>query len=429
MSNFTSSHGASPLLEETPQRSPDEISWVEHSTVVAANLRHSLQPIVASVAGKNARPAVLARNLGIDKTLAARVVRSLRSGDTATFLHEIPAPHGLRIFLDAADKAGVDAGSRARSAECIRDFEVLIGEFPGGRSALDAALAGLSPAVAGRTERNASYSVCKAMASLLGYQADTTLLTIIVRPSEDPLWCDVAYIMGKYKVRRLRNGSPITVFGLRLDLADAGGRIETMDGRTGETDPNAYLLPEYCSRPMPRIKLFPLSRNLHIYALPSDVPAVNEPVTIVAGQVTRRTFRRYRGPENKWGWEAIVPRIPSRTLIFDVFLHEEIALKSPPVVTTALHGLVAGGSRPDDPKFQLDRVDLSSGMEPIEIGAGDVDGGAGESVLPQYDGLMTDAFRMLGTDASRFNGYRCHVRNPIPLVLYTAWLELPDPPA
>lgn len=428
MNNFTSIAGASPLLDETPQRSPDEISWVEHSSVVAANLRQSLQPIVATIAGKNARPAVLARNLGIDKTLAARVVRSLRSGDTATFLHEIPAPHGLRIFLDAADRAGVDAGSRARGAECIREFEVLIGEFPGGRSALDAALAGLSPAVAGRTERNASHSICKAMGSLLGYQADTTLLTIIVRPSaDDPLWCDVAYIMGKYKVRRLRNGSPITVFGIRLDLADAGGRIETMDGRVGETRPDAYLLPAYCSRPIPSMKLFPLSRNLHIYALPSDAPQVNEPVTIVAGQVTRRTFRRYRGPENKWAWEAIVPRIPSRTLIFDVFLHEEIALKSPPVVTTALHGLVAGGSRPDDPKFQLDRVDLSSAMEPLEIGGSEGDG-AIEGVLPRYDGLMTDVFTMLGTDASQFTGHRCHVRNPIPLVLYTAWLELPDGP-
>ncbi len=397
---------------------------MEHSSVVAANLRRSLQPIVASVAGKNARPAVLARNLGIDKTLAARVVRSLRSADTATFLHQIPAPHGLRIFLDAADKAGVDGEVRARGAECIREFEVLIGEFPGGRSALDAALAGLSPAVAGRTERNASYSVCKAMASLLGYQADTTLLTIIVRPSEeDPEWCDVAYIMGKYKVRRLRNGSPITVFGMRLDLTDSGGRIETFDGQPGQTDPAAYLLPRYCSRPMPPMKLFPLSHNLHIYALPSDAPAVNEPVTIVAGQVTRRTFRRFRTPENKWAWEAIVPRIPSRTLVFDVFLHEEIALKSPPVVTTALHGLVAGGTRPDDPKFQLDRVDLTSGMEVLDLAAGDADA---DGAVPRYSGLMNDAFGMLGVEADRFTGYRCHVRNPIPLVLYTAWLELAD---
>lgn len=425
MSHFTSSHGASPLLEH-PERKPDEISWVEQSAVVAANLRRSLQPIVATVAGKNARPAVLARNLGIDKTLAARVVRSLRSVDTATFLHQIPAPHGLRIFLDAADKAGVDADTRARGVECIREFEVLIGEFPGGRSALDAALAGLSPAVADRTERNASHSVCKAMSSLLGYQAETTLLTIIVRPSQtDPEWCDCAYIMGKYKVRRLRNGSPITVFGMRLDLTDEGGRIETFDGRGGQVEPEAYLLPEYCSQPIPRMKLFPLSHNLHIYALPSDEPSVNEPVTIVAGQVTRRTFRRYRTPENKWAWEAIVPRIPSRTLVFDVFVHEDIALKSPPVVTTALHGLVAGGSRPDDPKFQLDRVDLSSGMEVVDIHGPEADA---DGSLPRYGGLMDRALGMLGTDASRFTGYRCHVRNPIPLVLYTAWLELPDRP-
>ena len=87
---------------------------------VSDSLRESMLPIVEALIGASShRPIALARRLQIDKTLTGRILRSVKANDPFEVIHNAPAPHGLRIFLQAAERAGVDSELRAREEESI----------------------------------------------------------------------------------------------------------------------------------------------------------------------------------------------------------------------------------------------------------------------------------------------------------------------
>lgn len=396
----------------------------ERARVIADQLRERLSPIVVDIAGVGMRPAALARGLAIDRTLAARVVRAIRAEDHVTFLNEIPAPGGLRILLDAArERVGDEACDAA--AESVRSFARLIDEFPGGRSALDAAMSGLDDRVLRRNVRSASQAIHKSMASILGYQADAMLTTIIMHPAADGQTADHLYLLGKYGVRRLRASSPITVFGRRGDVTAEerpGYQVETLDGQVEPENGNAYLLTEFCTRPVPPLSLYRTERA-NLYTISENVPAVNTPVSLVAGQIVRSSSVRYSSEGMGYQWESQVPRMPCRVLVNDVFVHEDLFWK-PPVVTATLHTIADGPRRPDAPAFQLDNVDVRPTLAPMGRGLE----GTETPDIPRYAELLTTAFARAGWDASRFVGYRCRVTYPIPLVSVTVWFETPPAP-
>ena len=88
---------------------------------VSDSLRGSMLPIVEVLIGSSShRPIALARRLKIDKTLTGRILRSVKANDPFEVIHNAPAPHGLRIFLQAAEKAGVNPDLRARAEQSGR---------------------------------------------------------------------------------------------------------------------------------------------------------------------------------------------------------------------------------------------------------------------------------------------------------------------
>lgn len=400
---------------------------ISRAAEVAEELRGTLTPIVEECAGAGRRPAVLARTLKIDRTLAARVLRSIRAGDSVQSLHEIPAPGGLRIFLDAAKAAGVDVDWIGRAAKSVRRFEQLIDEFPGGRAALDAALGGFDENVRQRSSRAAAQAIHRSMTSLLGYQADVMLGSVIIQPSQTGDLLDTVYLLGKLGVRRLRASSPITVFGWRgeqLKGAPHTRRVETIDGQVAPENGNAYLLTEFTTRPTPPVSLFH-REHLYLYTLAESVPPLNVPVDLVSAHVVRNNGLRYSSDHASFHWETHTPRFPCKVLLADVFVHEDVFPGRSPALTTRLHSIATGAARPDAPAFQLDNVDLAPAVQSLGMDLG----GVGSRDLPAYRDMLEHVFGHLGWDPSRFRGYRCRIQYPVPLVSVTFWFDLPAPPA
>lgn len=391
---------------------------------VAEELRSTFTPIVVECAGAGRRPAVLARTLRIDRTLAARVLRSIRADDSVQSLHEIPAPGGLRIFLDAAAAAGVDGDQTARAAKSVRRFEQLINEFPGGRAALDAALGGFDEGVRQRGSRAAAQAIHRSMTSLLGYQAEVMLTTVLLQPSESGDCLDAVYLLGKLGVRRLRASSPITVFGWRGEQMPHSRRVETLDGRMEPENGNAYLLTDYCTRPTPAVSLFQ-SDSLYLYTLAENVPPLNTPVNLVSTHVVRNNGRRYASDSATYHWETHTPRFPCKVLLADVLVRDDVFPGRTPVLTTRLHSIASGAARPDAPAFQLDNVDLAPPLTTLSPGLAN----AASRDVPSYRSMLEEVFGRLGWDSSRFRGYRCRIQYPVPLVSVTFWFDLPPAPA
>jgi hypothetical protein len=413
------------MVAKSNETSPHDLkrdTLSERSPQVAQRLRETLGPVVQSCVGVSSRPATLARALDIDRTLAARTLRALRSTESSQFLHEIPAPGGLRIFLHAAAEHGVPKGLIEAAAGAVQLFERLIDEFPGGRVALDAALGGVNAEIRARSARGASQAIHRSMTSLLGYQADVMLATAIIQPSADGKALDTAYILGKCGARRLRASSPITVFGWR---GDAPGtlpeqyRIETIDGLHQPELGSAYLLHDYCTRPTPPLSLFQ-SNDLYLYTLAESIPRVNDPVTLIGAQVVRNAGPRYQTEDTRFHWETHTPRFPCKVLLADVFVRDDAISDRVPTLTTTLHSIATGAPRPDAPAFHLDDVSIDTSLQLLGSGISKT----ASSDIPSYTSLLGTVFGRLGWDADRFRGYRCRLQYPVPLVSLTFWFEL-----
>lgn len=420
-----SSSGSAAVVSSAPVgKGPLDV----RSRTIATGLRDSLEPIVRNLVGTGGRPAALSRGLEIDRTLAARLIRAIRADDTVQVLQEIPAPNGLRIFLDAAERVGVDARLRSKAAEHVARFEQLIDEFPGGRSALDAALAEWDPSMRQRTERAAKQAMHKSMSCLLGYQVDTMLLSIVHQPSENGNALDRLYVMGKYNIRRLRASAPITVFGRqdfpldpkRTDLP----RVENLTGKIAPQDASEFLLPEFCSPNAPKLNLFQ-SEGTSLYTLPEHALPINTPTTFVSAQMVRNAVRRFRTDTISHCTDGLAPRMPAKVMLLDVYVRDDVFPGSSPTFTSTLHGLTKGVERPDNPRYQLDRVDLSIPVESLGMGLANV----ATRDVPRYPELMRTTLESAGWDPSRFRGYRVRVQYPVPLVTVAFWFDLSAGPS
>lgn len=385
---------------------------------VIDEIRNALQLVLSDVAGAAPRASTLARELNIDKTLSARILRALRPPDIASVIYEVPSPEGLRIFLTAASRCGLAEANRDRASRAVRDFERLIGEFPGGRSGLNAAFAGLSPATRDHTERSAKQAIYKSMATLLGFCCDVSLCTFVIRRSpSDPNYIDTAYVLGKFDVRRLRPSRAITMFG-RTNLPAKPGDPDPAAGLTltgsRSDDVRDYLLLDHCSKPLPPLDVVQ-TKNAALNVLPEGVPMVNESVTMVSGQLAHRTAY-IAGGERYPCYEGFTARMPSKVLVMDALVEDGL-FDGPPILGTTLQSISGVPVAPGNSSFNLDEVSLQAPVEPLARGIASMS----HEYVPDYPKLMEQVFAALNWNPSHFSGYRTTVMYPVPVVNLSYW--------
>ncbi len=397
---------------------PSQAGMMDRVRPVLDEIRESLRPVLRESGGPAPRASALARDLAIDKTLSARILRALRPPDITSVIYEVPSPEGLRIFLAAAERVGLSEHTKERAVRAVRDFERLIGEFPGGRSGLNAAFAGLSQATRDHTERAAKQSIFKSMSMLLGFCCDVSLATFVIRRNaQNPDFSDTAYILGKFNVQRLRPSHAITMFGRTLLAATANdpeattGR--TLDGRI-TADITDYLLPDYCSRPLPQMDIVNTTTAV-LNVLPEGVPAVNESVSLVSAQLVNRCSHLASGARYPC-FEGFTPRMPSKILLMDALVEDGL-FDGPPILGTTLHSLNGVPVAPGNPAFNLDEVSLQAPVQNLSKGLHQI----ATPEIPDYSAMIGDVFRSLGWDRSRFVGYRTVVRYPVPVVNLSYW--------
>ncbi len=391
---------------------------------VSSALQSSVLPIVEDLVGQSHRPAVLARRLGIDKTLTGRIMRSVKASDPFEIVHNAPAPYGLRIFLNAAAEAGVDEELRRRAEASVTDFESLIHAFPEGRAALDAAISDYLPEVRQRNERAARQAVYKSMSYLLGYQAEATLQTSILTPTQDGRMVDSTHIGGLVGLRRLRGDAPVNLFGIRRYDAQPGASnwIETLGGLREVHEAKQYLIEEFCDQPIPKLSVRDDAKVLYSVLDAESLP-INAPITLVNGWTTRNASLRYRSPERTHEWHTALVRTPSRVRIQDYFVHEDI-WPGTPDMRSRMHSLAPDPVRSHRAERQHDGLDISTPI--VALGTGIELPELRHSTVPRYREMLRRVFEIAGHDPKRFRTYRCLIVYPVPFVSLTAWFKLPD---
>lgn len=396
-----------------------------HAEMVGATIRSALEEVVLAISGPTPKPSHLIARLGLDKTLAGRIIQIVRTSDPLTALSRSPSPLGLEIFIRAFQGAGDQPELMARLQDAVARFERLLSRFPQGRTGLEAAISGWMPEARELGERAARQSAFKAMSFILGYQSEVTLGCSVLRPSADGKAVDVAYVSGQFGLRRLRVGEPLSIFGTRYyPLPETGfpdPNPRTLDGRSIEEA--SCILAEFCEPRVPRLDVVK-TKDLRLFVLPSDEPGLNEPVSMVIGHYTENSWRRYSAPDRREEWQTTLPRCPTRVFINDTFIHEDVYPGVEPVVTTHIVGVSPLPARERGPSFPLDEVHLSKEAGWFRGGLRNI--GTGD--IPRHAEIIASVFRRLGEDPSKYRTHRLRMNYPVSGIVATRWFRLPENP-
>lgn len=374
---------------------------------VGGDLLSSVRAVIESVSEGVAGPQALARRLGVDKVLTSRVLKATRNLDPMTATHRMPGPDPLRRLVRAAEREGADPGAVADAGRAIDRFEVLIRDRIGDRSLLDAILSSWIPEARREFELRRKQSVFKALSQLKGVQSQTLLATVLLVPSSDGRHIDVVWVNGLIEVHRVRPGVGVKISTRRISGGDDARRPVSIDGEAVETF-DTVLLPEFCSRPAPRLDVHHAGEVVH-YTLGENGFGPGSGADIVFAEANRAELARYlpAGSERKSHFFAEVVT-PAKVLQFDVLVDEQLYTASEPelfVYDTSFEGVASVNDRSRD----LDRLDMLETIEPLGKGLNRFRSGD----VPRYPELLGRVCEGVGVEGSRLRGYRCRVEYPL----------------
>ncbi|MEM9378799.1 MAG: hypothetical protein AAGB93_02540 [Planctomycetota bacterium] len=370
-----------------------------------------------------ARAALLVDRLGLDKTLASKLVRGLRAEEPLRALLELPAPQGLGLAADAAARAGASAPAVLAMREEIERLAHLQDEFPGGRSDLLAILSGWLPETRDKEDRQARQAAFRAMSTITGTRYDALYNAYVYAPSAtDPDVCDTAWIVARLGLRRLRHGPSIRLTSMRADETgtDVPRRL-TLAGQPLDRSPRRLLVPAFCSDPLPGLEVQEATGRFDLVLGPTS-PPLDRAADLALGSLSRGLVPRFRTEDRAWDYTMHTATRPARVLIVDLLVHRDLYDGRPPIATAQL-----GGGTPDlrGPRSeQADQIDLPLEQRTLGNGLSRL----GSSEVPRCQELLTHAFGELGWDPELFRVYRVRVPYPAPTVTILLWLELPEGP-
>lgn len=374
---------------------------------VGERLARTLSEVLEAVPSRPRGPVDLARTLGIDKVLASRLLKASRNRDPMAVTHFIPGPDPLRRVLRAASRRGVPATLIKPAEQAVNDFERLIRHEGGDRGGLDAIISAWLPEARKQFEIRRKQSAYKAMSQLKGASAETSIATVILHPSDDAHKLDVVWIFGLLGLQRLRPGAPVKFASRRNAAVDEPRHPTTLDGEPIEGI-EGLRLDQYCSDPPAPLDVQRHGDVVH-YVLAESTFGPDSATDLVFAEANFQEMDRYIPTgANRKGYVFAEVGTPVRTLLFDVFVHDDVYPGNDPelaIYDTSLDGVASV----NDASRTIDRYDLAESID--ALGRGTPCFRASE--VPFYIDLIRDVFTRVGWDSERFRGYRCRIDYPI----------------
>jgi hypothetical protein len=386
--------GASPSIEKT-------------ISLVGKRLTGAIRAVLDAIPGYPCGPQELARTLGINKDLSGRALNASDKKDPLAALHQMPGPAPLRQLLNAALRKGVAKRLIDEAAEAVRQFDLLIRQQAGDRVSLDGIISTWLPGARERFEMFNKQAVHRGMGQLKGVMADVTIQTALLYPAADGERVDGVWIAGSVGLRRIRPTVVVHYCSHRLAPDAPRDCPLTLDGEP-VVGLRGLLLEEFCSSPLPVFDARHQGTAVH-YTLAGDAVGPASAVDLLFAELTLGCMPRYRdaGQLKKHGASAEITT-PTKTLIFDAFLHEQVYPGLQPELVlydTAVNGL----ADLNDPTRDIDRLDVNETVESLGWGAA-------MFRVPEvgdYVEILRHIFGRIGRDDREFRGYRCKVQYPI----------------
>lgn len=392
-------------LKETSEFSGLDASDAEERLCrIGDDLRRTIQDVIDAVPGGPYRPAGLARRLGIDKVLTSRVVKAVRHAEPLATLSSTPGPEPLRRLVSAASRKSVPEEYITPAERAIDQFQALIENEVGGRSALDAILSVWLPASRQEFEFKRKQAAFRAMSELLGAAVDILFETIILHPSEDGEHLDSVFLCGMLGLRRLRPGSSVKLTTMRLPQPDTPRVPRTLDGVAITSMENA-VLEQFCTAPLASLEAQRSGDVVH-YMLGDRGLGLHSASDLIMAEVNYRMQPRYEPKGQRAAGGDI--QNPARVYNLDVLLHEDVECGSSPTLIQYLPG-ICGLADVNDRSRDVDRLDIRETIQALGCGLSRFR----TADIPNYAAILNHVCEKTHWDGSRFRGFRCRIDYPI----------------
>lgn len=417
-SNLTSAPGGAWPVEVSPPAPP--LTPEEHAEAeqVARRLHAELRAVIELLPEGRRAASAMARALRIDRATCQRIVAvASRTGIGPDGLVQLPGIQGLRHFLKAVGSrkgARAQAEQLAAAGAAVDRFEELIEHLGGSQRRLRSrlGLAGGVPAASSAQHGGAEDPVVRealfrAAASITGRWSETTIETRIIRPVPGhPLLTEGVRIRGLIGHRARADAVPLEV-GETAPLRTAsppGPAFATLDARPASGHTPGSLVPEFCTEPLPRV----ISRsagNRVVHVIDTAEAPVDAATDIVMAHKASQPDRHPATLRPALGEMQFLMTFPARRMVYDVFLHRDIARRCIPSMEVHLWRPDLAGPGPGRWSTRFPggpRLELLSGGAAVETGA-----------YARQPDLLAHVLGQIGWDADEFVGYRCETLFPI----------------
>jgi len=389
---------------------------------IGRELGQCLRELIEGLPGAPRGPQQLARVLGVDKVLTSRVLKAVRVKEPIATVFHAPGPEPLRRLIRSAARSGAAPDAAKRAAAAVDRFERLIRQDGGDRSSLDAVISAWLPEARRDFELRRKQAAFKAMSQLRGTMAETNLACVLLNPSDDGKHLDVVWVFGLLGFQRLRPGVSAKVTTRRMTQQGGPRQPVNLEGRPIANVADARL-DEFCEAPPAPLDVRQAGDVVH-YMLGGDGFGPRSAVDLVLVEVNFHEIPRFvpRDSGRKGNVFAEVSA-PAKSLLFDVFVHQDVYPGSDPqllIYDTALEGV----ANVNDPARDVDRLQVAETIQRLGTGAAT----GRNAQVPGYAEMLRHVFGKLGWDDRAFRGYRCAIDYPIYGTQVAMAFDPPPPP-
>jgi len=399
----------------------------EDAADVLRQLRGAIVGVVEALPGKVATAADLQRTLRIDKMLCWKLFRVITAAGPLAAGAHLPGTANLRRFLDASEKLGRVPSKLTNAARGRAEaFERLVRLHAGDRATFDSMVSHVAGSdTAEKLSLMHRRAAFRANRHFWGIQVRTQLKTLFVQPGSDPGTLDMASIEGFLSLRRVRADAPLAVSWTRV--ANDDGTLIRLEREPLDLNADSTLgialLEEFCTKPIPRFRVFEADRGFILGELLADGVGETAAITCIVGYLARHVVGRYRDQANQYGgcWAPV--RTACEVLVLDLVLRQGTFDSAAPCAGVYAQHL-------NETAYPAVLRDLDR-IPPLPAPA--VYLGKGTSVMrtpdvPNYAAMAQRAFDRLGADGDEFDVYRCRIEYPVMPSTVLLRFDLPERP-
>ncbi|MCA9283999.1 MAG: hypothetical protein KDA22_02200 [Phycisphaerales bacterium] len=384
-------------------------------------LRAAITELFEAVGVDAAKTRESARSLGLNRGLAWRVTRIVRSANDPAVISDVPGRQSMSRMLEACRTLGAPDQGIARTEAAIDRYEEAVRSCSDDRKTLAMVLSHHVNGVQSIEPERGRRKLFEGAASVWGVRAEVRFVTVFAFPSpDDPTRIDAGHVTGYVGFRRLSARAwPL----FREAVHDADGKPrpferEPLSGSVG--DDGLGLLNEFCDPAAPEIEISE-GGGFRTFELAAGPVGNRGLTTCVFGTRLRHLYPRYATTPDTAGFMVLL-QTPTKHLVFDMFVHRDLKIGGMPRVELLDRLTFPHGN--DEREFPRQLMPIAE--QPTALPPG-IDG-AVSPAMPWYPRLLRSITSRIEQPFEAFEGSRLELAYPPIATVLSRRFDLHPPP-